>query len=86
VERAYPRAPHSGTPSRGCGTPDGRCAEVTDHGTHLAVHISDPDGNVLELAWDRPFDEWSRDEAGHAAMAMDDEIDLDALIAEAQSG
>jgi catechol 2,3-dioxygenase len=32
----------------------------SDHGTHLAVYLSDPDGNDLELAWDRPFDEWPR--------------------------
>jgi catechol 2,3-dioxygenase len=32
--------------------------QLTDHGTHLAVYLSDPDGNDLELAWDRPFDEW----------------------------
>jgi catechol 2,3-dioxygenase len=60
--------------------------QVTDHGTHLAIYISDPDGNDLELAWDRPFGEWPRDESGHAAMAMDGEIDLDALIEESRSG
>jgi catechol 2,3-dioxygenase len=57
--------------------------QKTDHGTHVAVYISDPDGNDLELAWDRPFDEWPRDEQGHVSMAMDDELDVDALIAEA---
>jgi catechol 2,3-dioxygenase len=34
--------------------------DLIDHGTHLAVYLSDPDGNDLELAWDRPPDEWSR--------------------------
>jgi catechol 2,3-dioxygenase len=34
--------------------------QLTDHGTHLAVYLSDPDGNDLELAWDRPVDEWPR--------------------------
>jgi catechol 2,3-dioxygenase len=58
--------------------------QTTDHGTHLAVYITDPDGNDLELAWDRPFDEWPRDAEGHVAMAMDDELDVDALIAEAR--
>jgi catechol 2,3-dioxygenase len=57
--------------------------QLADHGTHLAIYISDPDGNDLELAWDRPFDEWPRDEHGHIALAMDDELDLDALLAEA---
>src|ERR671930_2508588 len=55
--------------------------QVTDHGTHLAIYISDPDGNDLELAWDRPFEEWPRDEDGRAAMAMDTELDVDALLA-----
>ena len=57
--------------------------QVADHGTHLALYISDPDGNDLELAWDRPFDEWPRDDEGHVQMAMDDEPDLDALLAAA---
>jgi catechol 2,3-dioxygenase len=33
--------------------------ELIDHGTHLAVYLSDPDGNDLELAWDRPWSEWT---------------------------
>jgi catechol 2,3-dioxygenase len=49
----------------------------------LTVYISDPDGNDLELAWDRPIDAWPRDEQGHIAMAMDAELDLDALVAAA---
>ena len=58
--------------------------QVTDHGTHLAIYISDPDGNDLELAWDRPIDEWPRDQEGHGALVMDQEVDLDALVAEAE--
>ena len=57
--------------------------QVTDHGTHLAIYISDPDGNDLELAWDRPYDQWPRDEQGHGALVMDQEVDLEALVAEA---
>jgi catechol 2,3-dioxygenase len=56
--------------------------QLSDHGTHEAVYLSDPDGNDLELAWDRPFDEWPRDEHGRAAMALDDSFDLDALLGE----
>ena len=33
--------------------------QLTDHGTHVAVYLSDPDGNDLELAWDRPWDRWT---------------------------
>ena len=57
--------------------------QASDHGTHLAIYISDPDGNDLELAWDRPVEEWPRDEQGHAVMAMDGALDVDALAAEA---
>jgi catechol 2,3-dioxygenase len=57
--------------------------QLADHGTHLAVYISDPDGNDLELAWDRPVEEWPRDEDGHVAMSMDAELDLGELIAAA---
>jgi catechol 2,3-dioxygenase len=57
--------------------------QLSDHGTHLAIYLSDPDGNDLELAWDRPFEDWPRDGDGHAAMAMDAALDFDALLAEA---
>lgn len=57
--------------------------QLTDHGTHLAIYLADPDGNDLELAWDRPVEEWPRDAEGHAAMAMDGEIDIDHLLAQA---
>src|SRR6202049_3678437 len=33
---------------------------VNDHGTHEALYLRDPDGNGLELAWDRPEDQWPR--------------------------
>jgi catechol 2,3-dioxygenase len=56
---------------------------AVDHGTHEAVYLSDPDGNDLELAWDRPREQWPRDEAGNIVMAMGDELDVAALVAEA---
>jgi catechol 2,3-dioxygenase len=31
---------------------------MSDHGTHEAVYLPDPDGNGLELAADRPRSEW----------------------------
>ena len=54
--------------------------QLSDHGTHLAVYLSDPDGNDLELAWDRPPGEWPRDDEGRAAMVFGD-LDLDELLA-----
>ena len=53
---------------------------IAFNGTHLAIYLSDPDSNDLELAWDRPFDEWPRDEHGRVAMAMDDAFDIEALV------
>jgi catechol 2,3-dioxygenase len=47
--------------------------QLTDHGTHLAVYLSDPDGNDLELAWDRPWDEWPQfGDGGDAALDLDE--------------
>ena len=33
---------------------------ASDHGTHEAIYLPDPDFNGIELAWDRPRDEWPR--------------------------
>ena len=57
--------------------------QLSDHGTHLAVYLSDPDGNDLELAWDRPFDQWPRPGVGDAR-SFDAPLDLDELLAAAR--
>jgi catechol 2,3-dioxygenase len=31
---------------------------ASDHGTHEAIYLNDPDENGMELAWDRPREEW----------------------------
>jgi catechol 2,3-dioxygenase len=56
--------------------------QVTDHGTHEAIYITDPDGNDVELYWDRPESEWPVDAQGRLAFA-DGEIDLEELLKEA---
>jgi catechol 2,3-dioxygenase len=33
---------------------------ASDHGTHEAIYLHDPDFNGIELAWDRPAEEWPR--------------------------
>src|ERR687884_249420 len=38
---------------------------ATDHGTHEALYLRDPDENGLELAWDRPPEAWPLDDEGH---------------------
>jgi catechol 2,3-dioxygenase len=52
--------------------------QATDHGTHEAIYLSDPDGNDLELMCDRPPEQWPRDAEGHIGFS-DSELDLDAL-------
>ncbi len=34
---------------------------ASDHGVSEALYLSDPDGNGLELYWDRPAERWPRD-------------------------
>lgn len=55
---------------------------AADHGVSQAVYLSDPDGNGVELYWDKPADEWPRDAAGGLAM-VNARLDVDALRAEA---
>lgn len=38
---------------------------TVDHGTHLAIYLRDPQGNGLELAWDRPRERWPLDPGGN---------------------
>ena len=54
---------------------------VNDHGTHEAIYLRDPDGNGLELEWDRPPDAWTRDEQGHLSMPHG-ERDLNTMVQE----
>jgi len=53
---------------------------AADHGVSEALYLSDPDGNGLELYWDRPRDEWPRDAEGAISMGTDP-LDLDGLLA-----
>jgi catechol 2,3-dioxygenase len=57
---------------------------ANDHGTHVALYLSDPDRNGLELYWDRPPAEWPVDASGHLEFTGR-RPDLDALLAEAKS-
>src|SRR6266700_6069564 len=54
---------------------------VNDHGTHEALYLRDPDGNGLELAWDRPEDQWPRDKDGHLSFGGG-RLDLEGLLKE----
>lgn len=54
---------------------------ASDHGVSEALYLRDPDGNGVELYWDRPKDEWPRDEKGDVAMFTRG-LDLEELLAE----
>ena len=47
-----------------------------------ALYLRDPDGNGVELYWDRPQADWPHNEDGTLAM-ITERLDLDALLAEA---
>jgi len=54
---------------------------ASDHGVSEALYLHDPDGNGLELYWDRPKEQWPRAADGSVAM-VSDPLDLDELMAE----
>ena len=41
---------------------------ASDHGVSEALYLSDPDGNGVELYWDRPEADWPRTADGGVAM------------------
>lgn len=53
---------------------------AADHGVSLALYLSNPDHNGVELYWDRPQQEWPVDQAGNLKMGSDP-LDLQALAA-----
>jgi catechol 2,3-dioxygenase len=57
---------------------------ASDHGVSEALYLNDPDANGVELYWDRPPEQWPRDEDGGLRM-ITEPLDLDSLIAELDS-
>ncbi len=41
---------------------------AADHGVSEALYLDDPDGNGVELYWDRPKEDWPHKEDGHLDM------------------
>ena len=68
LARAYRRLVEHSVPLEG----------ASDHGVSEALYLRDPDGNGIELYWDRPSEEWPRDARGGLAMVTR-RLDLDAL-------
>ncbi|MCL4768200.1 MAG: VOC family protein [Hyphomicrobiaceae bacterium] len=55
---------------------------ASDHGVSQALYLRDPDGNGVELYWDRAEVDWPRTADGALAMGTQP-LDLDDLLSEA---
>lgn len=52
---------------------------AADHGVSEALYLNDPDNNGVELYWDRPAEQWPRDEKGNLVMGTE-VLDLEDLL------
>jgi catechol 2,3-dioxygenase len=57
-----------------------RLTGASDHGVSEAIYFNDPDGNGIEIYWDRPREEWPRNQDGTFAM-FTAPLDLESLLA-----
>jgi catechol 2,3-dioxygenase len=56
---------------------------ASDHGVSEALYLKDPDGNGVELYWDRPREEWPRPASGGEGVAMSTApLDVPGLLSE----
>jgi catechol 2,3-dioxygenase len=54
---------------------------ASDHGVSEAIYLDDPDGNGVELYWDRPKELWPVDDTGNLNM-FTERLDLQGLLSE----
>ncbi|MAZ29541.1 MAG: glyoxalase [Cytophagaceae bacterium] len=54
---------------------------AADHGVSEALYLDDPDKNGVELYWDRPKEQWPREEDGSIAM-FTKRLDIEGLLKE----
>lgn len=54
---------------------------ASDHGVSEALYLDDPDGNGVELYWDRPKEQWPQKEDGSLLMYTE-RLDLGDLLGE----
>jgi catechol 2,3-dioxygenase len=52
---------------------------ASDHGVSEAIYLNDPDGNGVELYWDKPREQWPFDAEGKLQM-ISDALDLEDLL------
>jgi len=55
---------------------------ASDHGVSEAIYLDDPDGNGVELYWDKPKEQWPIDKDGNLHMVTE-HLDIPGLLAEA---
>ncbi len=55
---------------------------ASDHGVSQALYLNDPDGNGVELYWDKPKEQWPVDANGNLEMVTM-RLDLEGLMREA---
>lgn len=54
---------------------------ASDHGVSEALYLDDPDGNGVELYWDRPQNQWPRQADGSLTL-FTRPLDIDSLVKE----
>lgn len=54
---------------------------ASDHGVSEAIYLDDPDGNGVELYWDKPKEQWPVDKDGNLHMVTE-HLDIPNLLAE----
>jgi catechol 2,3-dioxygenase len=59
---------------------------ASDHGVSEALYLDDPDGNGVELYWDRPRDRWPRPSDGEGVVMFTRPLDLRDLLGEPEVG
>lgn len=61
-----------------------RLTGASDHGVSEAIYLDDPEGNGIEVYWDRPQSQWNR--AGDRIEMFTHRLDLNDLAAAAEQG
>ena len=52
---------------------------ASDHGVSEAIYLDDPDGNGVELYWDKPKDQWPRN-INRKLQMVTESLDIEALL------
>jgi catechol 2,3-dioxygenase len=58
---------------------------ASDRGVSEPIYMRDPDGNGVELYWDRPKEQWPHTQDGKLAMVTES-LDLEQLLRERTKG